>query len=187
MTENQQTASRFPCTPGGVIARGRRRMEWLFLVLALTMLVATVVAWVTGRLVPGLLALTVVVIIAVARRMSRELQPRAVELVPGNLTIETESHRIDVPIDGAKIRHLEPAEIRHLERLASVGGIVAGSGGFDSHLLGEFDLYASDLENSLFVDAGGSRLVLTPDQPDEFVESFRLLAASPLLQSTAHE
>ena len=66
-------------------------------------------------------------------------------------------------------------------------GIVAGSGGFDSHLLGEFDLYASDLENSLFVDAGGSRLVLTPDQPDEFVESFRQLAASPLLQSTAHE
>ena len=179
MTERQQPVSRFPCTPGGVVARGRRRMEWLFLVLALIMLAAAVATWVSGRLVPGLLAITVVVIIALARRMSRELQPRAVEMGPGSLTIETESHRIDLPIDGAKVRQLEASEIRHLERLASVGGIVAGSGGFDSHLLGEFDLYASNLQNSLLVDAAGSRLVLTPDRPEEFVETFRLLAASP--------
>lgn len=179
MTATQQPTSRFSCTPGGVIARGRTRMEWLFLVLAVTMLAAAVAAWVTGRIVPALLALAVVVIIALARRMSRELQPRAVELGPGSLTIETEGHRIDVPIEGAKVRRLEASEIRHLERLASVGGIVAGAGGFDSHLLGEFDLYASNLQNSLFVDAPGSRLVLTPDRPDEFIESIRLLTGSP--------
>ena len=78
----------------------------------------------------------------------------------------------------AKVRRLAASEIRHVERLASVGGIVAGSGGFDSHLLGEFDLYASNLQNSLFVDAVGSRLVVTPDQPDEFIATFRLLTAT---------
>lgn len=178
MTPNRDPVRRFSCTAEGVVARGRRRLEWLFLFLALIMIAAMLVAWLAGRIAPGVLALAVLLLIALARRLSRELHPRGLELRPGSLIIDTQRHRIDIPIDGAKVRRLGASEIRHVERLASVGGIVAGSGGFDSHLLGEFDLYASNLQNSLFVDAHGSRLLVTPDQPDEFLATFRLLSAT---------
>jgi hypothetical protein len=101
--------------------------------------------------------------------------------------IETPGQRIPVPVEGARVRRLEEAEIEHLRGLASAGGFVAGSGGFDSRLLGEFDLYASDFAHALLVQGTGGRFVVTPDQPADFVESFRKMAASPLLQSSAHE
>lgn len=177
----------FKSTPGGTVAAGMRRLGRLFAILALLMILAAIAAWFSGPLVPGLLALAVAGLVGVAWRMSHDLRPRQLILEPGQLVILTPRQRIEVPIEGAKIRPLVAEEIRHLESLASAGGIVAGSGGFDSRRLGEFDLYASDLDNALFIQGLGARLVVTPDKPAEFLESFAQMAASPLLQSSAHE
>jgi hypothetical protein len=103
------------------------------------------------------------------------------------LTIRTPSQLIEVPIEDAHIRALTADEIAHLEGLAAAGGIVAGAGGFDSRRLGEFDLYASDLQHALFIQGLGGRLVVTPDEPAEFLRRFEQMATSPLLQSSAHE
>lgn len=183
----ERVPSSFASTAGGTIAAGSRRLGLLLSALGLVMLIAALGAWLAGRVFPGLLALAVVGLIALAWRMSNDLRPQRLRLEPGKLVIETPSRWIDVPIEGASIRALEDEEIQHLEGLASVGGIVAGSGGFDSRLLGEFDLYASNLRHALFVQGLGTRLVITPDQPAEFVTCFRQMAASPLLQSSAHE
>jgi len=177
----------FTSTPGGTIAAGIRRLGRLFAILALLMILAAFAAWFSDRLVPGLLALAVVGLVGVAWRMSNDLRPRKLTLEPGRLVIETPRHLIEVPIEGARIRPLDRDEIGHLEGLASAGGIVAGTGGFDSRHLGEFDLYASDLHQALFIRGLEARLVVTPDQPTEFMERFQQMATSPLLQSSPHE
>jgi len=177
----------FTCTPGGTVATGIRRLRCLFTILILLMVLAAGASWLSGPFFPGMLALAVAALVGVAWRMSNDLRPRKLILEPGRLVIQTPRQLIEVPIEGAKIRALTTGEISHLEGLASAGGIVAGSGGFDSRLLGELDLYASDLENALFIQGLGARLVVTPDQPSEFIEGFQHLAAFPLLQSSAHE
>lgn len=177
----------FSSTPGGTIAIGLRRLSRLFAILALLMILAAVVSWLSGPLFPGLLALAVAALVGVAWRMSNDLRPRKLHLELGQLVIQTPRQLIEVPIENAKIRPLTADEIAHLEGLASAGGIVAGSGGFDSRRLGEFDLYASDLRHALFIQGLGARLVVTPDQPAEFTRAFEQMAASPLLQSSPHE
>ena len=179
--------SEFTCSPGGAIAVGRRRLATLFAILGLLMLAAAVAAWFSGPFFPGLLALAVAALVGVAWRMSHDLRPRTLVLEPGRLTIHTPGQLIEVPIEEAQIRALAADEIEHLERLATAGGIVAGSGGFDSRRLGEFDLYASDLRRAVFIQGLGGRLIVTPDEPAEFLRRFEQMAASPLLQSSAHE
>lgn len=177
----------FTSTPGGTIAVGLRRLGWLFAILAILMILAAIASWFAGPFFPGLLALAVAAVVGVAWRMSNDLRPRKLILEPGQLVIQTPRQLIEVPIEGATVRILTSEEIGHLEGLASAGGIVAGSGGFDSRQLGEFDLYASDLRHALFIQGLGARLVVTPDQPGDFTRTFEQMAALPLLQSSAHE
>jgi hypothetical protein len=179
--------ARYPCTLGGAVATGRRRLALLLTVLAVSMIVAAITCWATGRLIPGLIALGVAGVVGLAWRMSNDLRPRNLTLEPALMHIETVRQLIPVSIEGAQIRPLEPQEIKHIENLASVGGFVAGSGGFDSRLLGEFDLYASDLAHGLWVQGPAGRFVVTPDDPTKFLREFEQMATSPLLQSSSHE
>ena len=39
----------------------------------------------------------------------------------------------------------------------------------------------------LLIQGLGTRLVVTPDRPEDFLEVFRQMVDSPLLQSSAHE
>lgn len=183
MTQTTDTLE-FACTPGGTVAAGSRRLSRLFTILALLMIAAAIASWLSGPIFPGLLAAAVAALVGLAWRMSNDLRPRKLILKPGRLLIQTPRQLIEVPIEDAKIRPLDEEEIRHLEGLASVGGVVAGSGGFDSRQLGEFDLYASDLGHALFIQGLGARLVVTPDQREKFIQDFQQMASGPLLQSS---
>ena len=164
----------FPCTPGGAVAVGIRRMRLLLSTLALLMIGGAVAAWLGGRFIPGVIAIAVAGVIGMACRLI---------LDPGRMRIETQAQTISITIEKAQIRRLNEEEIVHLESLASAGGFVAGSGGFDSRQLGEFDLYASNLANALLIHAPEGRYVVTPDRPVDFLPLFHQMAASPLLQS----
>jgi hypothetical protein len=179
--------TRYSCTLGGAVAAGSRRLALLLTVLAVAMIVAAIASWAAGRLIPGLIALAVASVVGLAWRMSNDLRPRNLTLEPALMHIETVRQLIPVSIEGAQIRRLEPREIEHIENLASAGGFVAGSGGFDSRLLGEFDLYASDLAHALWVQGPAGRFVVTPDDPMKFLREFEQMATSPLLQSSSHE
>lgn len=182
--------SRFNCTPAGVIASSRRRFSGFLLILALIMTVATVAMLLASRFVPALLAAGVGLVVGMAWRMSLELSPQWMEVSQGRLTVQTATLRFEVPLEGATTRELDPKEVDHLRGLASTAGLVAGVGGFDSHLLGEFDLYATDLDNSVLLESAEERLVVTPDDPAEFLEATIEAGATtrgPLLQSEAHE
>lgn len=173
MSEEASMSRKFECTPAGVISKGQRTLTVLLVGLSLGMLVVAVAVWISGRIVPGFLALGVSVVTFVAWRMSCELNLEWLKIADGVLTLRAVHQQIQLPIADLSIRLLDSSEIAHLERLASAGGIVAGSGGFDSHILGEFDLYATNLHNSVLIESPDARLVVTPDKPDEFIEALK--------------
>ena len=160
---------RFPCSLGGSIAVSRRRFKVLMTGLGVLMLIVAVTVLLDGRVVAALLAFAVALVSRLAWRMSGELTPVQLETEPGNLTVRTQRRTIEIPLAGASARVLTADEIAHLERLAAAGGFVVSTGGFDSHLLGEFDLYASHLDQAVLVEARDHRLVLTPDDPSRFL------------------
>lgn len=162
------TALRFPCTAGGTILRGRLRLRRLLVGLTLLMIAVAVATWTAGRFWPGLLALLVAAVPWTAWRMSGDLEPLWLDLDGGLLVIQMRRRRERFRVAGAEVRRLTSEETVHLERLANTGGVTAGTGGFESRLLGEFDLYASDLAHAVLVDLGETRLVVTPDDPEGF-------------------
>jgi len=74
-----------------------------------------------------------------------------------------------------------------VERLATLGGVTAGAGGFESRRLGEIELYASDLRNAVLMERDEERWVLTPDDAEGFVVALRSAneATSPSARSTS--
>jgi len=160
---------RFPCTAGGAIARGRRRLRGLLVGLALLMAGVGAATLAFGRIGAGVLALLVALAAWTAWRMSGDLDPLWLELEGDRLAIQMRRRRERFPVAGAAARRLDPDETAHLERLATSGGVTAGSGGFESHRLGELDLYASDLAHAVLVELPERRLVVTPDDPEGFV------------------
>ena len=171
--------TRFTCTEAGVVAKGQRRLTLLLLGLCLTMLITTIAVWFSGRIFPGILALVMAFVSFTAWRMSRELALQWLELGDGVLTLRAIHQQIQLSASDLQSRRLDSTEIEHLERLASAGGIVAGSGGFDSHLLGEFELYATDLRNSVLIESPESRFVVTPDEPDAFLAALEDESSTP--------
>jgi hypothetical protein len=163
------TAERFPCTPGGGVVRGKNRLKLLLLGLTGLMVAVAVATWIAGRLGPGLIALFVAFIPWTAWRMSGDLDVLWLDLEAGRLTIQMRRRHERFAISGAEARRLTREEIAHLETLTESGGVSAGTGGFESHRLGEFDLYASNLGNAVLVDLGETRLIVTPDDPQGFL------------------
>jgi PH (Pleckstrin Homology) domain-containing protein len=169
----QRPATQFPCTPGGAILRGRRRLRTLLLGLTLVMLAVGGLTLTAGRIGPGLLALLVALVPWTAWRMSGDLDPFWLDLENGRLAIQMRRRREIFAAAGAQGRRLTADEIAHLESLTSTGGVAAGSGGFESHRLGEFELYASDFANAVLVDLGETRLIVTPDDPEGLLRALR--------------
>ena len=171
-------AQLFRCSPGGRVAAGRRRLKGLLAAVGLLMLlVAGMTLW-GGRVVPGLIAGLIGVVALFILRMSGDLEPLVLEVTPELLTVQTRRRWLRVPLPPVAARRLRPDEIAHIEGLAAAGGVVAGSGGFDSHRLGEFDLYASDLANAVLVESDEIRVVVTPDRTDEFLDCLRATAGN---------
>jgi hypothetical protein len=175
MNNIMQTRS-FACTPQGSIAVGTRRLHRFFVLLAALCALVAIYAFSSGRLISGILALAVAGLVIITLRMSSELDPELLTLERERLIVRLKRHRLDLPLGGATARRLTPDEIEHLEQLASRAGIVVATGGYDSRLLGEFELYASALENAILIELEEKRLVVTPDDPVGFLSAFEQAA-----------
>ena len=160
---------RFPCSRGGSVGHGRHRLRSFLLTLGLlTLGVAVAAIWVS-RWVPALLALGAGMLALFARRMSADLDPLWIDLEGDQLRIQMRRQHQIVALGGATLRRLEADEIDHLTRLATTAGITAGTGGFESHLLGELDLYATRLDNAVLIQHQETAIIVTPDDPDGFL------------------
>ena len=147
-------ALRFPCSPGGAVLRGRRRLRNLLVGLTLLMLAVAVMTWIAGRLWPGLLALLVAAIPWTAWRMSGDLDPLWLDFEDGRLTVQMRRRHERFVVSGGEARRLTAEETAHVEGLATTGGVAAGSGGFESHRLGEIEVFASDFAHAVLIDLG---------------------------------
>jgi hypothetical protein len=165
------TTRRFECTTGGAIAAGRRALARLLLGLCLVMTATAVPVWIADRKLPALLCLAVAFVLWSTWRMSGDLDIFWLEVTPESLVLRMRRQRLNLPLLAPRARPLTAEEREHVTRLASNGPLVAGTGGFDSHLLGEFNLHASDLSNAVLVDTGDSRVVVTPNDPQGFLEA----------------
>jgi hypothetical protein len=143
------------------------------------MVAVAVATWLAGRLWPGVLALVVATIPWTAWRMSGDLDLLWLELDAGWLTVQMRRRRERFPVSAVDARRLTPEEIAHVEGLASAGGVAAGSGGFESHQLGEIDLYAGDFSHAVLLDLGDRRLVVTPDAPEDLLAALREVRGEP--------
>lgn len=163
----------FSCTPGGSIARGQRRLRRLLLGLVAVLLLAAVGAWLERRFWPGAIALLVALVPWTAWKMSGDRDVERLEVTADTLRVRMRRDRATLPLAGARARRLTGDEIAHLERLATLGGITASTGGFESHRLGELELFATDLRNAVLVESGSppevERWVVTPDEPESLV------------------
>lgn len=177
MTDATQETARFPCTPRGAVAAGHRTLAWLLLGLAAVMVVVGVLVFIADRLLPSLLCLAIAFALWTTWRMSGDLDLVWLEVERDRLTVQMKSQRLHLPLLAPTVRALDAAEREHTERLASNGLLVAGTGGFDSHLLGEFNLHATDLDNAVLVETGDTRVVVTPDDPEGFITAFREASA----------
>lgn len=175
----------FVCTAGGSIARGRNRLRLLLAGLAGAMALFAMLVWVRGAAFPGLLALGVAAMAGLAWRMSSDLELRRIIVTDDDLDIRLRWGRVRIPVVELRARRLSAEETEHLEHLVAVGLFTASTGGFDSHQLGEFDLYATDLDHSILLesppgmDADGElvrepiRAIVTPDETDHFLAVLR--------------
>lgn len=170
------SSQRFVCTSGGAILRGRLRLRRLLVGLTILMLGFAVGVWMTDQRWLAALVALIAVVPWTAWRMSGDLEPLWLEVGKGFLLIQMRRRRERFPAAGAAARRLSAEEIEHLERLATSGGVSAGTGGFESRLLGDLDLYASDFAHSVLVEMGERRLVVTPDDPEGFIA---LVAGEP--------
>jgi hypothetical protein len=167
------SALRFPCSPGGAILRGRRRLRNLLVGLTLLMLAVAVATWIAGRFWPGILALLVAAIPWTAWRMSGDLDPLWLDLEDGRLTVRMRRRHERFTVSGGEARRLTAEETAHLEGLATTGGVAAGSGGFESHRLGEIEVFACDFAHAVLLDLGETRLIVTPDDAEGFLAALR--------------
>ncbi len=171
MPEPDLQLRRFDCTAAGAIGAGKRTLARLLLGLCLAMVAVAVFVWIGDRKLPALLCLAVALVLWTAWRMSGDLDLLWLEVARDRLIIQLRRQRVDLPLLAPRGRRLDGEERAHVERLASRGLMVAGTGGFDSHRLGEFNLYATDLEHAVIVETGDSRVVVTPDDPDSFLDA----------------
>lgn len=170
MSAAQGGAQTYPCVVGGAIARGRARLFAFLGAVALVMLGLAALTLVQQRWVPALLSLAVVSVAWTAWRMSGDSIPVWLEIHPGELIVQMQRGRSSFPLLEVRARRLSGDEIGHLEGLAThAGGVVSGTGGVESHRLGELKLYLTDLGKAVLVDSGEARLVVSPDDVDGFL------------------
>ena len=164
------SSRRFDCSNGGLVHDSRRRLRRFLLGLALLCFAVAVAAW-FARTVPALLAVAAGALALYARRMSADLDPLWLEIDGSQLAVQMRRQRQSFELAGSTARRLTDEETDHLTRLATTAGLTAGTGGFESHLLGEIDLYATDLERAVLIQHEESATVVTPDDPVAFVEA----------------
>lgn len=171
--------SRFLCTPGGAVARGRRRLRLLLLGAAIPMLGLAVAMFWIGRWGPGLISLGAGLLAWFTWHMSGDLEPLWLRLEDGVLVVQMRRQAARLELRQPRARRLEAQEREHLASLSSAAGVTFASASFESHRLGAFDLFATNLANAVLIDVqappgeegdrDGIRWIVTPDDPDRFL------------------
>ncbi len=180
----------FKCSPGGAVALGKRRIRRLLLGLALLMAGLGVWMFVVGRWGPGLICCGAVALILLSLSMSGDLDPLWLTVSRGRLSVQMRRKSQALELVSVTSRRLAAEELRHLSSLSAASGVIFATASFESHLLGAFDLFATDLDNAVAVEVDAppeqeeDRIcwVVTPDDPAGFLEAVEIAGGAEALE-----
>ena len=136
------------------------RLKLLTIALVLVCLVAAYAAKGWGSLV-------ILAILLVAATFAI----RGYSVIDGRLLI----HRLgwSTKFDLSKLSSVEvnPGATMGSIRTMGIGGLFGFVGYFHNEILGTYKAYATNELNTVVLDFGGEKIVVTPDEPDEFAQA----------------
>jgi hypothetical protein len=87
-----------------------------------------------------------------------------------------------LPRQGLESAEYQPGVLRHSFRTFGNGGLFSFTGWYYNRTLGTYRAYATDIHRTVVLRLRGKTIVLTPDEPERFVNELKELApGTPLL------
>ena len=143
--------------------------------------------FVVGRWGPGLICMGAMFLSWFSWRMSADLDPLWLTLDGRELSVQMRRQRQTLPLRSPRARRLSEAERTHLDSLTSASGVTFATASYESHVLGAFDLYATDLSRAVVVEVDApeddperdvERWIVTPDDAEGFLAALGASATS---------
>ena len=160
--------SRFACSPGGEVEADRRKLQRGLGLLTLVVLVVGIVLAVQGVYGSAVLLTLVALLTIYAARMARDLDLMWIDLDDDGLALQLRRRRLQRPAPIAA-RLLTDEEAQHLRQLTRWSGFQVATGGYDSRLLGEIEVYAANLDRPVLLQLPEEALVVSPDDAEALV------------------
>lgn len=128
----------------------------------------------------GLTAVIAALASAAVIGLSFAWSPRGYEIAGGALRVKRLIGDAVFPLNQLRfVRAASPADFWGCIRLWGSGGLFGYYGRFWSKALGQTTWYVTDRNRMLILDGGGKRIVVSPDNPDEFLASIQPAAGLP--------
>lgn len=103
---------------------------------------------------------------------------RGYRLEPGRLVVERPLWSTRIELAGLREVWHDPEAIRRSLRLFGNGGLFAIAGLFSNRRLGRYRAFATNPQNSVVLDYGDRKIVVTPARPEEFVRQVEELRST---------
>lgn len=165
-------SEKFTCTAGGSVEADRRKLQRGLVGLALAVFAVVVVLIVRGVLGSAVILTLVGAVTVYAARMVRDLDLLWIEWTPGGgdeaLALQLRRQRLFRPAP-ASARLLTDEEAAHLRQLTRWSGFQVATGGYESRMLGEIEVYTCNLDRPVLLQLAEEALVVTPDEPERLV------------------
>ena len=140
------------------------RAPWGVKLWTVTCGVLSVLAFVAWRSGPPTFSALLAITIAAAAFMVR-----GYSVVDGQLLIHRLGWSTKFDLSELTAAEFSPGATLGSARVMGIGGLFGFIGRFRNEMLGVYRAYATDSANTVVLDFGGSKVVVTPDKPAEFV------------------
>jgi len=148
------------------------RAPWgtkLWTVTGLFLALVIFVAWRAGRPASwGLLAVAVV---------AATFMVRGYSVADGRLLVHRLGWSTKFDLSELTSAEFSPGATMGSIRVMGIGGLFGFIGRFRNEMLGVYRAYATDSANTVVLDFGGSKVVVTPENPAEFVAAVETQAS----------
>jgi Bacterial PH domain len=94
---------------------------------------------------------------------------RGYALENGTLVVERLGWKSRIKLGGLKTVEVEPEALKGCVRLWGIGGVFGTIGILRSKRLGTFRAYVTDESNTVLLEVGRKKVVVSPSPPEEFV------------------
>jgi hypothetical protein len=107
------------------------------------------------------------------------LAVRGYSVIDGQLLVHRLGWATKFDLEKLTSAEVSPGATMGSVRALGIGGLFGFVGHFRNEVLGLYKAYATNEHNTVVLDFGGDKVVVTPGEPHEFVEAVSAWAAQP--------